>query len=209
MASGEGRRLGAWCMALGPLLMAAGDLGHPAESWDAATQIEILGDGATRWYVSHLLLFIGMLVFIPGVLALTQLGSRRKPTAAYAARILMLVSVGGMAAVFAFEMLLGSFLTRGAEPESAVALLETFQSTQVFAPLAVSLLAFFVGTGMFVWSLTPFSPGMRGPATTFALGAALILGEIVSAQVVLSQIGNVLIFLAGARFAVLLPRPAA
>jgi hypothetical protein len=41
---------------------------------------------------------------------------------------------------------------------------------------------------------------------TFALGAILILGEIILAEVVLSQIGNILILVAGIGFASLLLR---
>lgn len=199
-------RLGALSVALGPMLMSIGDLFHPAESWDPAVQVAILAEGAPRWYLAHLLLFIGMLLFIPGVLALTELAAGRKPVAAYAARVLMLVSVGGMSAVFAFEMLLGSFISHGADQATAVALLESFQATQVFAPILPSLLAFFVGTGVLVWSLMPLSPSARWPALLFALGAALILGEIILAQVTLSQIGNILILTAGIGFARLLLR---
>lgn len=202
----DGTRLGAVSAALGPALMSIGDLVHPPESWDPAEQIRILTDGATRWYAAHLLLFVGMILFIPGVLALTRLGADRKPATAYAARVLMLISVGGMAAVFSFEMLLGTFLTRGADQATAVVLLESFQAAPVFAAILPSLLAFFVGTGFFVWSLTPLSPPIRWPAILFAAGAALILGEIIMARVILSQIGNILILVAGVGFARLLLR---
>jgi hypothetical protein len=181
--------------------MSVGDLFHPAESWDAGTQISILMDGASRWYAAHLLLFVGMLLFIPGVLEITKLGAQRKPATALAARVLILISAGAMAAVFVFEMLLGTFLSNGADQATAVALLETFQSPEVFAALLPGLLAFFVGTGLFVWSLTPMEAALRWPAVLFAMGAALILAEIILAQVLLSQIGNVLIFVAGMGFA--------
>jgi hypothetical protein len=44
------------------------------------------------------------------------------------------------------------------------------------------------------------------PAVAFGLGAVLILGEILLAEVLLSQIGNVVIFVAGIAFARLLLR---
>jgi len=46
----------------------------------------------------------------------------------------------------------------------------------------------------------------RWPELLFALGALLIMGEIILAEVLLSQIGNILIFLAGVAFAWLLLR---
>lgn len=197
-------RVGAVGIVLGPLLMSIGDAVHPAESWDAGAQIEILTQGAVRWHLAHLLLFLGALAFIPGILALTRMGAIRNPVAAYTARVLVLMSVGGWSAVLGFEMLLGSFLVGGAEPGTAVELMEAFQSPQVFLPILAGVLAFFLGTGFLVWSLGTLGPAMRWPAVVFALGASLILGEIVSSQVLLSQIGNVLILVAGIRFSMLL-----
>ena len=50
---------------LGPLLMAIGDLLHPEERMTPPEQIAILVDHASRWYTAHLLLFVGMMLFIP------------------------------------------------------------------------------------------------------------------------------------------------
>lgn len=199
-------RLGALSMVVGPALMSFGDLLHPPESWDPAAQVAILADGASRWYLSHLLLFIGMLAFVPGVLELTRSGADRRPRAAYTARILMLISVGGMGAVFVFEMLLGSFLTQGADRGTAVVLLQAFQAPEVSVAVLPSMSMFFAGTAFFVWSLAPWPTGVRWPTAFFALGATLILGEIILAEVLLSQIGNVLILIAGMGFARLLLR---
>ena len=93
-------------LVVGPLVMSIGDLIHPAESSDAAAQITILMDGAARWYAAHLLLFIGSLLFIPGVLALTGLAAERRPAIGYAAQVLMMIASSALAAVFVFEMLL-------------------------------------------------------------------------------------------------------
>ena len=76
---------------LGPLLMAIGDLLHPEERMAPAEQIAILVDHASRWYTAHLLLFVGMMLFIPGLLALAALTEARKPAVGYAARILVMV----------------------------------------------------------------------------------------------------------------------
>lgn len=187
--------------------MSLGDAMHPPESWDPEMQVAILAEGAGTWYTAHLLIFLGAILFVPGVLGLTGIGARRRPTTSYVARVLMLVSMGGMASVFAFEMLLGSFLSHGAEPGAAVTLLRAFQGPAVFGPLAPSLLSFFVGTGFLVASLAPWPTAVRWPTLVFALGAALILAEIVLAQVLLSQIGNVLLLAAGVGFARVLLRP--
>jgi hypothetical protein len=200
------RMIGAASLVVGPALMSAGDLFHPAEDADAAAQVAIVAASGARWYSAHLLLFVGMLLLVPGLLALTGLAAKRRPAAGYAARFLMLASVGALSAVFVFEMLIGRFLAQGVDIATAVILLETFQSTAVFLALLPGLLAFFIGTALFVTPLAT-SPGpFRWPALLFALGALLILGEIVLAEVRLSQVGNVVILIAGAAFSRLLLR---
>jgi hypothetical protein len=193
--------IGATSLIVGPALMSVGDLFHPAESWSAAAQVTILAESASRWYVAHLLLFVGMLLFIPGILALTRVVCNRRPAAGYVARLLMLASVGALSAVFVFEMVLGNFISAGVGRAAAVALLETFQSAAVFGALMPGLLAFFVGTAFAVVPLASTAGPFRLPALGFALGAILIMGEIVLAKVLLSQIGNIMILVAGTGFA--------
>ena len=193
--------VGAASLVVGPTLMSVGDLLHPAESWDPVAQSAIVAAAASRWYTAHLLLFIGMLLFVPGILALTAAVAARRPALGYAARVLMLAAVGALSAVFGFEMLLGRVVAAGAEPSTAVTLLETFMGPTIFPALLPGLLAFFVGTGLAVVPLAS-SPGpLRWPALVFALGAALILAEIISAQVILSQVGNLLCLAGGVWFA--------
>jgi hypothetical protein len=198
--------VGATSLIVGPALMSVGDLLHPAESMDASAQVAIVAAAASRWYGAHLLLLVGMLLVVPGILALTWLASERSQAAGHVARLLILASVGAFSAVFVFEMVLGRFLSDGAAMPSAIALLETFQSSEIFLVLVPGLLAFFIGTAFFVVPLASRGGPFRWPAVAFAVGAALILTEIVSANVLFSQIGNVVIFLASTAFAWLLLR---
>ena len=193
--------IGATSLIVGPALMSVGDLFHPAESWAAAAQVAILAESASRWYVAHLLLFVGMLLFIPGILALTRVVSNRRPVAGYVARLLMLASVGALSAIFVFEMVLGHFISAGAGQAAAIALLETFQSAAIFAALLPGLLAFFIGTAFAVVPLASTAGPFRLPALGFGLGAILIMGEIILAQVLLSQIGNIMMLVAATGFA--------
>lgn len=130
--------------------------------------------------------------------------ANRRPAAGYAARVLLLASVGALSAVFVCEMLLGHFVSQGAEATAAVALFQTFQSGAVLGALLPGLLAFFIGTALFVTPLASAAGPFRWPALCFALGAILIMGEIILAEVLLSQIGNILILIAGIAFAWLL-----
>jgi hypothetical protein len=177
-----------------PALMSVGDLMHPPESWDSGTQVAIIAAASGRWYLAHLLLFVGILLFLPGILLLSRTLALHRATLGYASRVLLLTSVGALSAVFAFEMVLGGFVA--IERQAAVALVETFNS-RVLVALLPGLLAFFVGTGLFVAPVAAAGGPLRWPAVCLGLGALLILGEIISAQVIFSQIGNVLMFIAG------------
>ena len=193
---------------VGPLLMTIGDLFHPEERMDTAEQIAILVDHASRWYAAHLLLFIGMLLSIPGLLALASLTAARKPAAGYAARILILIGAVAFAAIFVGEMLIGRFVADGADGAAATALLDSMFSGPMVAAVIPGALAFFVGTAAFAIPLVIAGGKLRWIAALYSIGALLILAEIVSAQVILSQVGNFLIFCGGAATAWLILRGA-
>jgi hypothetical protein len=182
----------------GPLLMSIGDLLHPEERMGPSEQIAILIPQASRWYTAHLLLFIGMMLFIPGLLALSALAGARKPAVGYAARILILVGTAAISSVFVGEMLIGRFVLDGADPAAATDLLESMFSGPILAAVGPAMLAFFVGTAVFAVPLIRAGGGLRWAAATILIGVLLILAEILSAQVLLSQIGNVLAFLGSA-----------
>jgi hypothetical protein len=192
----------------GPLLMAIGDLLHPEERMAPAEQIVILVDHASRWYTAHLLLFVGMLLFIPGLLALSALIEARKPAVGYAARILILVGVAAVASIFVGEMLVGRFVLDGADPAAATDLLESMFSGPILAAVGPAALAFFVGTAAFAVPLMRTGSSVGWAAAIILLGALLVLAEILSAQVILSQIGNILVFCGSTRVAWLILRGA-
>jgi len=205
-APGYRRAIAVASLIVGPALMSVGDLLHPAEDWATAVQVALVAEAPTRWYAAHLLLFVGLLLFVPGIAAISWVATSRRLRVGYAAGILLFVSVGALSGVFVFEMLLGRFISRGGGQADAIALLDTFQSPAVFAALVPGLLAFFVGTGLAVFALAFPAGPFRWPALTLGLGACLIMAEIISAQVLLSQIGNIVIFVAGVGFARVLMR---
>jgi hypothetical protein len=186
--------------------MTIGDLFHPEERMDTAEQIAILVNDASRWYAAHLLLFIGIVLSIPGLLALAGLTAQRKPAAGYAARILVLIGVAAFAAIFVGEMLIGRFVTDGADTAAATDLLDSMFSGPMVAAVMPAALAFFVGTATFAIPLVMAGGKLRLIAALYSIGALLILAEILSSQVVLSQIGNFLIFCGGAAAARLIVR---
>jgi hypothetical protein len=192
----------------GPLLMAIGDLLHPKESMAAAEQIVILVDHASRWYTAHLLLFVGIILFIPGLLALSGLSAARRPAVGYVARILILMGTAAFASIFVGEMLVGRFVLDGANPAAATDLLESMFSGPILAAVGPAMLAFFVGTAAFAIPLIRTGSRMGWAAAIILIGVLLILAEILSAQVILSQVGNILAFCGSATAAWLILRGA-
>jgi hypothetical protein len=67
-------------------------------------------------------------------------------------------------------------------------------------------LAFFVGAVVFAVPLIAGSGPLRWPAVVLLAGTLLVLAEIISSQVLLSQIGNLLVWGGSAAFAWLLVR---
>jgi hypothetical protein len=185
----------------GPLIMSIGDLLHPEERMAPLEQMTILVADASRWYTAHLLLFIGMMLFIPGLLALSALTGARRPAVGYAARILVLIGTAAISSVFVGEMLIGRFVLDGADPAAATDLLESMFSGPMLAAVGPAMLAFFVGTAAFAIPLMRAGGSVGVAAATILVGALFILAEILSAQVVLSQIGNVLVFFGSAAVA--------
>jgi hypothetical protein len=113
------------------------------------------------------------------------------------ARTLVLVGTAGIASVFVVEMLVGRFVLDGASPAAATDLLESMFSGPMLAAVGPGVLAFFVGTTAFAVPLMRSGGALRWAAALILIGVVLILAEILSAQVILSQIGNILTFCGG------------
>ena len=196
--------LAAVTIVLGPLLMSVGDLMHPPESMDPATQAAVIfehASHASRWYVSHLLLFFGFLIIIPGILAVSRLTAERAPRAGYAARVLTLIGLASFSAIVGGEMLIGRYVSDGADAAAATKLLATFQSGPILGAVMVGGIGLFLGVAAMAVPLIRGGGPLRWPALTYIAGAVLIAGEIITAQVLLSQIGNLTFLVGGILFA--------
>jgi len=191
---------------IGPLLMSIGDLLHPEERMSPGDQIAIVAEHASRWYTAHLLLFIGMLLLVPGFLWLTALTARLTPVLGYAARVLMMIGVAGFAAVISGEMLASRLVLDGVGNAAPVSLWTNLFMGPVVVAVGPALVAFFVGTFMAAIPLLRGSRRLRRPIGLIVIGVLLVLAEILTAQVVFSQIGNIAVLCGGAEVAWLLAR---
>ena len=100
-------------LVVGPLLMSIGDLLHPEERMLPVEQIAIVVDHASRWYTAHLLLFFGIVLYVPGFLGLTALTAMLKPVLGYVARILVMIGTAGFASIVTGEMLASRLVLDG------------------------------------------------------------------------------------------------
>src|SRR5678809_50542 len=188
-------------LVLGPLLMSIGDLLHPEERMLPVEQIAIVVDHASRWYTAHLLLFFGMMLFIPGLLGLTALTAMVKPVVAYAARILIMIGTAGFAAIITGEMLASRLVLDGVGNAAPISLWTNLFMGPVAAAVGPALLAFFVGTFMFAIPLLRGSERLRRPVALIVTGVLFVLAEIVTARVLFSQIGNIVVLCGSAEMA--------
>ena len=173
---------------------------------DAKGQIAIVVDHASRWYTAHLLLYVGMLLFVPGFLGLSGLTARLKPVQGYVARILIMIGTAGFASVITGEMLASRLLLDGVGNAATISLWTNLFMGPVAAAVGPALLAFFVGTFMFAIPLLRGSERLRRPVALIVIGALFVLAEILTARVLFSQIGNVVVLFGSAEAAWLIAR---
>jgi len=193
-------------LVVGPLLMSIGDLLHPEERMSPVEQIAIVVDHASRWYTAHLLLFVGMLLFIPGFLGLTALTAMLKPVLGYVARILVMIGTAGFASIVTGEMLASRLVLDGVGNDAPISLWTNLFMGPVVAAVGPAVLAFFVGTIMWAIPLLRGSERLRRPVALIVIGALFVLAEILTARVVFSQIGNIVVLCGSAEAAWLITR---
>ena len=188
-------------LVVGPLLMSIGDLLHPEERMSRVEQIAIVAEHASRWYAAHLLLFFGMLLFIPGFLGMTALTAILKPVLGYTARILIMIGTAGFASIVTGEMLASRLVLDGVGNAAPISLWTNLFMGPVVAAVGPAVLAFFVGTIMFAIPLLRGSERLRRPVALIVIGVLFVLAEILTARVVLSQIGNIVVLCGSAEAA--------
>jgi len=193
-------------LVVGPLVMSIGDLLHPEERMLPVEQIAIVVDHASRWYTAHLLLFFGMLLFIPGFLGLTALTAMLKPVLGYVARILVMIGTAGFASIVTGEMLASRLVLDGVGNDAPISLWTNLFMGPVVAAVGPAVLAFFVGTIMWAIPLLRGSERLRRPVALIVIGALFVLAEILTARVVFSQIGNIVVLCGSAEAAWLITR---
>ena len=103
-----------------PLALFVGTLVHPGLDTDAAAQLAIIDGAPGRWYATHLLGLVAMVLFVPGVVALGDLVSRSEPRWGRAGGALALAGVIGFTGIVTlFGFVAGEMAAQGDRAQMA------------------------------------------------------------------------------------------
>jgi hypothetical protein len=147
-----------------------------------------------------------MLLFIPGFLGLSALTAKLNPVLGYVARVLIMIGAAGFASIITGEMLASRLVLDGVCDAAPISLWTNLFMGPVAVAVGPALLAIFVGTFMFAIPLLRGSKRLRRPVALILIGALFVLAEILTAQVLFSQIGNVVVLVGSAEAAWLIAR---
>lgn len=192
------RALTAACAVLGPGLIAAGVLLHPAEVDDHVRQFDIIAGQSGVWATSHLLVWVGAVLLIPAVLGIMAVLDLRRPALATAGGLLVMAGCVSLASLTVVEQILGEMAVGGGDREQMVALAERFdQSAALNATAQLPGLALVVGILVLVIGLWRSKLAPR--PTCIALLAGIAAASAVGTPV--WKLGWVLVFAAFAALA--------
>ena len=168
------------CLIAAPLVLLVGALLHPAEKKDVAEQVAIVAANANRWYVAHVLLLVGVVLFVPVVLELMRLLRGRAEGAATVAGTLSVIGLFGVFGIVSIDGLAGwKVATSGINRIEAVSVMkQLINSAGIGVPLAILGVLFTVG--LLVFSVALYRTRVV-PAHTAVLvgvgGVAIAIGS--------------------------------
>ena len=143
------------CMVLAPLFLLGGEVLHPERSTDPVRQVAIVSNHPDAWYLSHLLLFVGVVLTVPVVLRLTHLLSDRSPRLAFFGGGLAGLGAICFAGLLTIGFVVWQMAAPGADHEQMAALFKRlFHAPGFIIPFEVLPLGFAVG-------MTMMSVGLR------------------------------------------------
>ena len=181
------------CTVLAPLFLLAGEILHPNRSSDPARQIAIVGGHQGAWYVSHLLLFTGVVLTVPVILRLAHLLSDPAPRLAYLGGCLAGLGAICFAGLLTIGFVVWQMAAPGADHEQMAALFRRlFHAPGFIVPFEVLPLGFAIGMTILAvglrraaivtrWAAICVSAGAIGlsligvvPAAAFAVAVSVV-----------------------------------
>jgi hypothetical protein len=117
------------CMILASLLFLVGVIVHPEMDTDNAAQLAIVQDNMDAWYISNLLLFASLVLFVPAVLGLMHMLREREAAFGHLGGGLTLLGIVSAAGAVGMAMVVWQMAAPGADQAQMTALLDRVTDT--------------------------------------------------------------------------------
>jgi Domain of unknown function (DUF4386) len=161
-----------FCMVVAPLFALAGFIVHPDLSTNESTQISTVAAHMDAWYLSHLLLFISVVLAVPAALGLMHMLRDREVAFGHLGGGLALMGLMAIAALIGMDMVTWQ-MGAGAHDEMASLLSRMNDAAGIVIP-------FFVGGLLFGVGYLALGMGLyRARATASWAAVCLVVGGIV------------------------------
>src|SRR3954453_9508167 len=160
------------CMILAPLFALAGFIVQPATKTDEGAQLNVVSSHMDAWYLSHLLLFVAIVLAVPAALGLMHMLRERESSWGHMGGGLALLGAMAIAALVGMDMVTWQ-MGAGAHGEMT-SLLHRVNNTDGI------LIPFFVGGLLFGIGYAALGMGLyRARATASWFAMFVMLGGIV------------------------------
>jgi hypothetical protein len=180
-------RLTAASMIAAPALLLAGNALHPVNhKKDEGEFLAGVAAHETEWYVAHLLIFIGLPLFVPAVVGLVRQVGDRALLLGTAGATLTIGGVFGAEAYVTVEGFVQWTMTNtaGADPEQMAAVLERFNTAAAtFIPTGLGTIAFAVGLAMLAVAILRAGVLPMGYPLVVLASRVLAIGVLIAGDV--------------------------
>jgi hypothetical protein len=135
------RRVAGGGMILGPIVIVLAEVLHARLQTDPAGQFAAVADNTGRWYAAHALILLALVLLVPAFVGVVDLARRSRPLLAHVALLVFIPGLIALTAVVGMELVLWQMAQPEANRAEMISLLERLNGSQGIEPLfAVALL---------------------------------------------------------------------
>jgi hypothetical protein len=135
------RQLAGGGMILGPIVIVLAEVLHARLQTDPAGQFAAVADNTGRWYASHTLILLSLVLLVPAFVGVVDLSRRSRPLLANIASIVFFPGLIALTAIVGMELALWQMAQPEANRAEMISLLERLNGSAGIEPLfAVALL---------------------------------------------------------------------
>ena len=183
------------CMIAAPLFILVGMVIHPERKTDEAEQLAIVSANLDEWYLSHLLVLIGIVLAVPAVLGLMHMLREREVAWGHLGGGLAMLGLLALTALVAIDGLVLWQMAAAGETAAMTALFESFTDTAgIFIPVFVLSFAFALGVVMLTMGLVRARAVQVWMAVFVAIGAICLAIGGAAASGLLAIVGAAFLF---------------